>query len=1152
LKQASARACVLGIVFALAVAPTALPAPVLAAGAWDASVDTTTVPTVWSTNALTTFDLRLTNTGTNTWPAVPPDGTRVDVSVYFSGQNRDAVTDCLGDLGACRYALPADVPPGGSATIHVKKSTPFDHGDYTLIIDLVKENQFWFSAQSPNLPVGVAVQAVVPCEPYCGSVRATGPTDYWRLNDTIAGSGSTRDAVKLNDFYFRADVNSGVTGGQLAPPNDTDATAASIHVAPPFQPEPNNNSLNISGGAAVGPPSGTTITALGGWVKEDPDQLGHGGCFILGSPVNGNAWLCRDAASGTLSFVYAVVCNQHGHAFIAYGPAALDDGQWHYILGRYQDQPVAESELWIDGQLVGSAPKPATGECNGTEPANPIREIFVGQNFHGSLSEVAYWGGPLSASGAASLAAPASPPGKPTILTVVAGNGQAAVTWRPPVISGGSPITSYTVTSSPGGITRTVAGSTTTATVGGLLHDCQTHYTFTVTATNAVGVGPPSLPSDSVLTSGHPANPPSRVVIFVGGISSFMPQTVTYDPITDVPTYCGLKVNQAGINADLYTVASYFDGTHPAVYPDPSPNLTDAIAQQGAVILPFSYYGATFGAPGCAGLFAVNKYPPIAPGSLLPESAAAALNREVQSVKCHWPSASVVIVSHSNGGLVAETYWKDFLPSNPANVTAVFTLDGVINGVADPTPFLNPDAFGGLLYMAQLRPWVVNRYYQIWKNRGPRDAAILQANASGVFQPIGTKGDIVYEGPDCYAQSPQHLCFDGLDSQLLYVPPPGPGQIGTLTGTDFRTPQDAATLSDALQARDIFVSHGLVMEHFAVIARIATAVLNASSTPVTGVAMVRVQAGRTTVTTRAPAGKAAATSNDPSPMVPCSISNPATSVCALVLPDVVSPGQTILMVGTGLGATAGSVMFSSGTGQVNGTVTNWQSPVVGVEVALVVVPAAATTGPVSVLTSDGQLVHAGGVTVLGAPNQVSRLSLTATPSSPIKGQFASITVKAFNGGAAVPGATVVLSDGQGSHTAQTDATGVARFQYTGYSTANLVAVSGSTYTRALITFQDPPAVNMTLSVSAPTAAVGQSLTVSAVLTDASGASVRNQPVNFMAFGAAPAALSGQQAITNSSGVASITVSSPTAGTTSVIASANYDFAAQAVDATWLP
>lgn len=85
-------------------------------------------------------------------------------------------------------------------------------------------------------------------------------------------------------------------------------------------------------------------------------------------------------------------------------------------------------------------------------------------------------------------------PGKPTIVNVTAGNGAATVYFEPPAPNGGSEITGYTVTSSPGNFSQT--GGTSPLTVSGLANG--TAYTFTVIATNAAGDSPASAPSVSV------------------------------------------------------------------------------------------------------------------------------------------------------------------------------------------------------------------------------------------------------------------------------------------------------------------------------------------------------------------------------------------------------------------------------------------------------------------------------------------------------------------------------------------------------------------------------------------------------------------------------------------------------------------------------
>ena len=90
------------------------------------------------------------------------------------------------------------------------------------------------------------------------------------------------------------------------------------------------------------------------------------------------------------------------------------------------------------------------------------------------------------ASAPSAAAMPYTVPNPPINVTCVPRNASVAVSWKAPAITGGSAITSYTVTSSPGGMTaQTANGTTLTATVLGLTN--ATSYTFTVVATNAAG-----------------------------------------------------------------------------------------------------------------------------------------------------------------------------------------------------------------------------------------------------------------------------------------------------------------------------------------------------------------------------------------------------------------------------------------------------------------------------------------------------------------------------------------------------------------------------------------------------------------------------------------------------------------------------------------
>ena len=107
--------------------------------------------------------------------------------------------------------------------------------------------------------------------------------------------------------------------------------------------------------------------------------------------------------------------------------------------------------------------------------------------------------------GGADSGVPATVPGAPTTVTATAGNRQATVSWQAPSSNGGSPTTSYTIVPSPSGASITVSADTLSATVTGLANG--TAYTFTVFATNAVGQGSASAPSNSVTPSAVPGAP---------------------------------------------------------------------------------------------------------------------------------------------------------------------------------------------------------------------------------------------------------------------------------------------------------------------------------------------------------------------------------------------------------------------------------------------------------------------------------------------------------------------------------------------------------------------------------------------------------------------------------------------------------------------
>ncbi|HEY3736604.1 MAG TPA: fibronectin type III domain-containing protein [Jatrophihabitans sp.] len=92
-------------------------------------------------------------------------------------------------------------------------------------------------------------------------------------------------------------------------------------------------------------------------------------------------------------------------------------------------------------------------------------------------------------------------PSAPQGVSALSGYGGATVTWQAPASDGGAPATSYVVTSAPGNVVVTVAGTATTATIAGL--KAKTSYTFSVIATNVAGASPAAV-SAAIITQAAP------------------------------------------------------------------------------------------------------------------------------------------------------------------------------------------------------------------------------------------------------------------------------------------------------------------------------------------------------------------------------------------------------------------------------------------------------------------------------------------------------------------------------------------------------------------------------------------------------------------------------------------------------------------------
>jgi hypothetical protein len=172
---------------------------------------------------------------------------------------------------------------------------------------------------------------------------------------------------------------------------------------------------------------------------------------------------------------------------------------------------------------IGTEAQPAT-TVTGSPPATgaTVTGLNNGTTYTFTVTATnALGNGPSSEHSAA--ATPATTPSAPTAVTATAGNTSATVDWSAPA-SGGSPITAYTITPYVGTEAQTpttITGTppTTSTTITGLSNG--TTYTFTVTATNALGNGPSSEHS-AAATPAAPSLPsaPSEVTATAGNGSA--------------------------------------------------------------------------------------------------------------------------------------------------------------------------------------------------------------------------------------------------------------------------------------------------------------------------------------------------------------------------------------------------------------------------------------------------------------------------------------------------------------------------------------------------------------------------------------------------------------------------------------------------------
>lgn len=152
--------------------------------------------------------------------------------------------------------------------------------------------------------------------------------------------------------------------------------------------------------------------------------------------------------------------------------------------------PANDGGAAITNYIVTSSP----GDFTGQGTASPIEVTGLVNGTAYTFTVVAVNSlGTSAASAASNSVTPATVPDAPTSVVATIGDGSASVAFTAGAANG-SPITNYTVTASPGGLTA--SGTSSPIVVSGLTNG--TAYTFTIVATSALGNSVASSSSASI------------------------------------------------------------------------------------------------------------------------------------------------------------------------------------------------------------------------------------------------------------------------------------------------------------------------------------------------------------------------------------------------------------------------------------------------------------------------------------------------------------------------------------------------------------------------------------------------------------------------------------------------------------------------------
>jgi hypothetical protein len=289
--------------------------------------------------------------------------------------------------------------------------------------------------------------------------------------------------------------------------------------------------LQNNGAQATGPflPTATS-TLWARWVQNSLYGMGSNTkIFSLTTLSDVGNYYQADAAGGTVSIQYLANALPPGTVIDAY--LLSDTVAATNLIGANNTYVMSLVLAWV--ATDGTVPTTATNKAIIMTITNSV--IRKGAKIYSIIGENTTLLGTAIVDGSALISITDDPqiiiantkPDVPTGVSATSGgDSTSTVTWTTPS-DGGSAITSYTVTSNAG---QTCSSATTSCSITGLTNG--TPYTFTVTATNAIGTSDPSSASSAATPAAPVVTPPSSGGGGGGGgyIAPTSEPTPTVDP----------------------------------------------------------------------------------------------------------------------------------------------------------------------------------------------------------------------------------------------------------------------------------------------------------------------------------------------------------------------------------------------------------------------------------------------------------------------------------------------------------------------------------------------------------------------------------------------------------------------------------------------